>query len=64
MATDEEFDSLDPDSEEFRELGYQAVDMMADHFECKRTREYSNRYFAFSGQWWVSCRMDGLRRRA
>lgn len=37
MATDEEFDSLDPDPEEFRELGYEAVDMMADHFE--RVRE-------------------------
>ena len=32
MDTPEDFDSLDPDSGGLRELGYQAVDMMADHF--------------------------------
>jgi glutamate/tyrosine decarboxylase-like PLP-dependent enzyme len=32
MDTPEDFDSLDPDPEEFRELGYEAVDMMTDHF--------------------------------
>jgi glutamate/tyrosine decarboxylase-like PLP-dependent enzyme len=32
MGTSEDFHSLDPDPEEFRELGYKTVDMMADHF--------------------------------
>ncbi len=32
METSEDFDSLDPDPEEFRELGYETVDMVADHF--------------------------------
>lgn len=32
MGTDREFDSLDLEPEEFRDLGYRAVDLMADHF--------------------------------
>jgi len=32
MNTPDDFDSLNPDPEEFRELGYEAVDMMTDHF--------------------------------
>lgn len=31
MASPEAFESLDPDPDEFRELGYAAVDMMAEH---------------------------------
>lgn len=33
MVTEPDFDTFDPDPETFRELGYQAVDMMADHFD-------------------------------
>jgi len=33
MASDLDADSLDPDPEEFRELGYRVVDMMADHYD-------------------------------
>ncbi len=32
MATESDFDSLDPEAEKFRELGYEAVDMMAEHY--------------------------------
>jgi len=33
MSTDTDSDSLDPDPEKFRNLGYQVMDMIADHFE-------------------------------
>lgn len=32
MVSERAFESLDPDPGEFRELGYEAVDMMAGHF--------------------------------